>query len=199
MTLDLPRLYLVRHGETEWSRSGQHTGTTDLPLTPAGETMARSLRASFLGLRFSKVLTSPMQRARQTCELAGLGAQAETISALSEWNYGSYEGRTSADILLERPGWDVFRDGCPGGETPAQISDRADALIADLLTLHGNIALFSHGQFGCALAVRWIDIDVGAGVHFTLAAGSVSILGPKPGHPQVRVIDQWNAASSRIR
>ena len=195
MSTSLPTVYFVRHGETEWSRDGRHTGSTDLPLTAHGETMARALRAFLADTHFTRVLTSPMQRARVTCKLAGLGALAEISSDLSEWNYGDYEGRSSADITKGTPGWNVFADGCPGGETTTQISQRADRLIADLLSLGGNIALFSHGQFGCVLAARWIGLAVVEGEHFTLDAASVSVFGPKPGHAQTRAILQWNVGA----
>jgi broad specificity phosphatase PhoE len=192
----LPCLYLIRHGETEWSRAGRHTGSTDLPLTKQGEAMARRLRSLLANLAFAQVLSSPMQRARATCDLAGLGAQAEISVDLSEWDYGNYEGRSSAEICLETPGWNVFRDGCPGGETPEQVSARADRLIAGLRASNANIALFSHGQFGCALAVRWIGVAIVEGQHFALDPASMSILGPKPGHPHIPVISQWNVRPS---
>ncbi|MEO6091713.1 MAG: histidine phosphatase family protein [Novosphingobium sp.] len=188
----LPRLYLIRHGETEWSRSGLHTGRTDLPLTEHGVVSARLLRRYFADTPFTLVLTSPLQRARETCALAGLDTYARISAGLSEWDYGEYEGRSSDDIHMEAPGWNVFRDGCPGGETPAQVAERADRIIAGALALEGNIALFSHGHFGCALAARWIGLPILEGQHFTLDPASVSVLGPKPGHPQVRVIESWN-------
>lgn len=195
----LPTIYLVRHGETEWSLSARHTGTTDLPLTQHGETMATALAPWFASLTFTAVLTSPMARARETCRLAGLGENAATCADLAEWDYGDYEGRSSSDIRTGAPGWNVFRDGCPGGESPTQVKHRVDRLIARTLTVGGNIALFTHGQFGCAFAARWIGLRVVKGEHFTLAAGSVSVLGPKPGHPAVPVIDQWNGSRSAQR
>jgi len=192
------RLYLVRHGETEWSLSGRHTSRTDLPLTAKGADAARELAPWLHGVPFAHVLTSPLRRARQTCELAGLGAAAETASDLSEWDYGDYEGLRSADIRKRRPDWDVFRDGCPHGETPQQVSDRADRLIAGLHGVEGhgvdgNIALFSHGQFGCALAARWIGLAAAEGQHLSLGPASLSVLGHRPGHPRVRAIALWNA------
>lgn len=189
----LLQLYFVRHGETEWSLSGQHTGRTDLPLTQHGEEEARALEPLLRAISFTRVLTSPRQRARQTCELVGLGPVSEIEPDLSEWDYGEYEGRRSIDIRLERPDWNVFRDGCPGGETPEQISSRADRLIARLLALDGNVALFSHGQFGCVLAARWIGVPAVEGQHFALGAASLGILGHEPSHPAVRVIALWNA------
>ncbi len=189
----LLQLYFVRHGETDWSLSGQHTGLTDVPLTGRGEDEARSLLASLADIRFARVFTSPLQRARRTCELAGLGAAAEIEPNLVEWDYGEYEGRRSIDIHKERPGWNVFRDGCPGGEMPAQVADRADRVIARLCEMDSNVALFSHGHFGCVLAARWIAMPAIEGQHFALGTASLSILGHRPNHPAVRVIAQWNA------
>jgi broad specificity phosphatase PhoE len=192
------RLHLVRHGETEWSLSGQHTGRTDLPLTAHGEAEARQLAPWLRHVQFARVLTSPLQRARRTCELAGLRAAAVVEPDLAEWNYGDYEGRLSRDIRKERPGWDVFRDGCPNGEMPGQVSDRADRLIAHLCKLEGNIALFSHGQFSRALAAQWIELSVNEARHFSLGTASLSILGFDPSHPEVRVIELWNAAPGEL-
>jgi broad specificity phosphatase PhoE len=189
------RLYLIRHGETEWSLSGQHTGRTEIALTAHGEDMARALGQRLRKVEFASVLTSPRLRAQRTCELAGLGQKAEIEPDLAEWDYGDYEGKRSADIRKERPGWMVFRDGCPNGETPSQVSDRADRLIARLGTLEGNVALFSHGHFGCVLATRWIGLPIVEGQHFSLDPASLGILGYAPSHPDVRVIALWNATS----
>jgi broad specificity phosphatase PhoE len=189
----LLRMYLVRHGQTEWSVSGQHTGSTDIALTAHGEDEARALTPWLNQVRFGLVMTSPLQRARRTCELAGLGRQAEIEPDLAEWDYGDYEGRRTADIHQGRPDWNVFRDGCPHGEMPAQVGDRADRLIARLCTLQGNIALFSHGEFGLALAARWIGLPMVEAQHFTIGTASVGILGYNPAHPNVRVIMLWNA------
>jgi probable phosphoglycerate mutase len=197
-TSTIPRLYLVRHGGTEWSLSGQHTGRTDIPLTARGEDEARALEKRLRDIRFARVLTSPRQRARRTCELAGLGPAAEIEPDLAEWDYGDYEGQRTVDIRKERAGWNVFRDGCPHGEMPAQVSGRADRLIARLGAVAGNVALFSHGQFGCVLAVRWIGLPVAEGQHFPLGPASLSILGPEPGHPEVRVITLWNATPALL-
>jgi broad specificity phosphatase PhoE len=186
------QLYFVRHGETTWSLSGRHTGRTDIALTPHGEDEARRLRPLLERVTFSAVFASPRQRALQTCELAGLAATAEIEPDLAEWDYGDYEGRRSVDIIKERPGWNVFRDGCPHGETPEHIAARADRLIARLCGLEGSIALFSHGQFGCALAARWIDLPVADGEHFSLGPASLGTLGFSPSHPDVRVIAHWN-------
>jgi broad specificity phosphatase PhoE len=189
----LLRMYLVRHGQTEWSVSGQHTGSTDIALTAHGEDEARALTPWLNQVRFGLVMTSPLQRARRTCELAGLGRQAEIEPDLAEWDYGDYEGRRTADIHQGRPDWNVFRDGCPHGEMPTQVCDRADRLIARLCTLQGNIALFSHGEFGLALAARWIGLPMVEAQHFTIGTASIGILGYNPAHPNVRVIALWNA------
>jgi broad specificity phosphatase PhoE len=192
------RLYLIRHGETEWSLSGQHTGRTDLPLTAHGEDEARKLEPWLRPIQFDRVLSSPLQRARQTCELARLGAAASVEPDLAEWNYGDYEGRSTRDIRKERPDWNVFRDGCPNGEMPGQVSARADRVIARLLALDGNVALFSHGQFSRTLATRWIDLSVAASLHLALGTASLSILDFDPNHPEVRVIELWNAAPGML-
>jgi broad specificity phosphatase PhoE len=188
-------LYLVRHGETEWSLSGRHTGRTDIALTERGEDEATGLAPRLRDIRFAHVLTSPLQRARRTCELAGLGAAAEIDADLAEWDYGDYEGQRSVDIRKQRAGWNIFRDGCPHGEMPTQVSGRADRLIARLRTLDGNVALFSHGQFGCVLAARWIGLPLIEAQHFALGPASLSILGFDPHHPEAAIIALWNAAS----
>ena len=193
------RLYLIRHGETEWSLTGQHTGRTDIPLTPRGEEEARELAPGLTCIPVSHVLTSPLQRARRTCELAGLGAAANIEPDLAEWDYGDYEGQRSADIRKQRANWNVFRDGCPGGESVAQVSERADRLIAHLRSLNGNTALFSHGQFGSVLAVRWVGLPLVTAQHFPLSTASLSILGFADHHPEVPVIAGWNAARDSRR
>lgn len=185
-------MYLIRHGETEWALSGRHTGWTDVALTANGEGQARALAPMLSAIRFAHVLTSPLRRARQTCALAGLGALAEVEPDLREWDYGDYEGCRSADIRAVRPGWTVYRDGCPGGEDAAQVSDRTDRLIARMQALGGTIALFSHGQFSCSLAARWIGSSVSQGQHFMLGTASMGVLGCSPSHPDTRVIEQWN-------
>jgi probable phosphoglycerate mutase len=190
-----PRLYFIRHGETEWSLSNQHTGRTDIPLTARGEDEARRLAQRLQGILFAHVLTSPRLRARRTCELAELGAVAKIEPDLAEWDYGDYEGRRSVDIRIERPDWNVFRDGCPQGETPAQVSARADRLIARLRAFDGTVAIFSHGQFGCVLAARWIGLPLQKAKHFQLGTASVSILSSDPHHSEVPVIAQWNEIS----
>ena len=191
--LPSPRLWLVRHGQTAWSLSRRHTGTTDLPLTPTGETEAGALAPWLAAARFTRVLTSPRQRARRTCALAGLGDQAEIEPDLAEWDYGDYEGVTSAEIRVARPGWNVYRDGAPAGETPADVEARADRLIARLAALAGNIALFSHGQFSSALAARWIGLPIADGRRFALTTASLSLLSISPDQADTRVISLWNA------
>jgi probable phosphoglycerate mutase len=190
------RLHLIRHGETEWSLSGQHTGRTDVALTTHGEEQARALQSLLDRIRFDAVLTSPAVRARRTCELAGPGLPAAAIEPdLAEWDYGHYEGKTSADIRKDRPGWNCYRDGGPGGESAGDVSDRADRLLARLCQLHGNVALFSHSQFGCSLAARWIGLPVLQGEHLQLGTAPLSILGLNPSHPGLHVIAQWNMSA----
>jgi broad specificity phosphatase PhoE len=186
-------LSLIRHGETEWSLSGQHTSRTDIPLTEQGEQDARRLGERLRTTTFLRVFTSPMQRAQRTCALVGLTAVAEVEPDLAEWNYGDYEGLRSQEIRQARPDWNLFRDGCPQGETPAQVSDRADRLISRLRPLEGNVALFSHGHFGCVLAVRWIGLPVIEGQHFRLSTASLSIFGDESERSQVPVIERWSA------
>jgi broad specificity phosphatase PhoE len=189
------RLYLVRHGETEWSLSGRHTGRTDIPLTARGEDEALQLAQRLRGIQFAHVLTSPRQRARQTCGLVGLGSAAEIVPELAEWDYGDYEGQRSVDIRNKRADWTLFRDGCPHGEMPAQVSDRADRLIAHLRAMDGNVALFSHGHFLCVLAARWVGLPLVEAQHFSLGTASLSILGHDSHHSEVAVIALWNAAA----
>ena len=191
----LARIYLIRHGETEGSLSGQHTGRTDIPLTARGEDGVRELGQRLRNIQFARVLTIPRQRARRTCELAGLGPAAEIEPDLAEWDYGDYEGQRSVDILKGRPEWNLFQDGCPRGETPAQISDRADRFIARLRVLDGNVALFSHGHFGRVLAARWIGLPVSEAQRFLLDTASLNILGYEHNHVESPVIALWNAAS----
>lgn len=187
------QIFLIRHGETEWSLNGRHTGRTDLPLTENGERRAAALRGPLKGAGFAAVLTSPLQRARRTCELAGFGSVARVEPDLQEWDYGTYEGRTSADIRAERPGWNVFQDGCPQGESVEQISRRADRVLSGLRASDGTVALFSHGQFLRVLAVRWIGLPAREGQHLALGTASVSILGFERHSGDVPAILQWNA------
>ena len=189
----LSRLYLIRHGETAWSLSGQHTGRTDIPLTEQGEQDARKLAERLTAVKFSRVFTSPLQRARRTCELAGLGEIAEIEPDLAEWDYGDYEGLRLVEIRKGKPDWNVFRDGGPGGESPVQVSERADRLLARLRTLEGNIALFSHGHFGRVLGARWIGLEIRQAQHLLLSTASVSILGYEHNVAEVPAIALWNA------
>jgi probable phosphoglycerate mutase len=189
------RLYLIRHGETEWSRSGQYTGRTDIPLTAHGEDAARDLGRRLRDIPFAHVLTSPLQRAHQMCALAGLTPVAEIEMDLAEWDNGDYEGRTPADILGLRPGWNFFRDGPPNGETPAQISTRADRFIARLRGLDGNVALFSHGHFGRVLAARWIGLSVEQAQHLLLSTASLSVLCYEHERTDQPAIALWNSAA----
>jgi probable phosphoglycerate mutase len=173
----LPVIYLARHGETAWSLSGQHTGLTDLPLTPRGERNARQLGERLKGLTFASVLTSPLQRASRTCALAGFGAVAEVERDLVEWNYGQYEGRRSDEIHKERPDWQLFRDGCPGGETPEQVGARADRVVSRVRAVPGNVLLFSSGHFLRVLTARWLGLEAAGGRYFLLSTASLSALG----------------------
>jgi broad specificity phosphatase PhoE len=192
------KVYLIRHGETEWSLSGQHTGLTDIPLTPQGENRARHLSELFRKTKIDHVLTSPLARARLTCELAGFGALAHIQPQLAEWDYGEYEGRTLDEIHAERSGWNVFRNGAPGGESPDQVSERADAVVAQLRVMDGTAALFSHGHFLRALVVRWIGLPISEGRRFALATASVSILGYDRQDPEAPTIMLWNAVSNEL-
>ena len=194
----LARLYLIRHGETAWSLSGQHTGRTDIPLNEKGEQDARKLAERLRAVRFSRVFTSPLQRARRTCELAGLGDVTEIEPDLVEWDYGDYEGQFSIDTRKRRPDWNLYRDGGPGGESPAQVSERADRLIARFRTLVGNIAIFSHAQLGRVLATRWIGLPVEQAQHFVLSTASLSILGYEHNLAEESAILLWNAVSNEL-
>jgi broad specificity phosphatase PhoE len=172
----VPVLYLARHGETAWSLSNQHTGLTDLPLTERGERNARRLGQRLKGLTFAKVFTSPLQRAARTCELAGFGGTAEVDRDLLEWDYGKYEGRKTVDIHKERPGWFIFRDGCPGGESPEQVGARADRVVHRIRALGGDVIVFSSGHFLRVLAARWLGLPPGHGRYFLLSTASLSAL-----------------------
>jgi probable phosphoglycerate mutase len=175
--MSLQIIYLARHGETAWTLSGQHTGLTDLPLTQHGEENARKLGERLKGLTFAKIFTSPLQRARKTCELAGFGAVAEVDPDLVEWNYGDYEGLTSVQVHAKNPDWKLFRDGCPGGESVAQIAARADRIVARLRAIQGNVLLFSSGHISRVLAARWLGLDASAGQYFLLSTAALSQLG----------------------
>jgi len=191
MSDSFPLTFLARHGETEWSRSGQHTSVTDLPLTAAGEENARRLAGRLTGLSLAAVFASPLQRARRTCELAGFGAVAEVDPELVEWNYGEYEGLTTAQILVKQPGWILFRDGCPGGETPVQVGARADRVITRIRQISGSVLLFSSGHFLRVLAARWLGLEPGAGRYLLLSTSSLSVLGYEHDRDEP-VIRLWN-------
>src|ERR1700751_3059562 len=170
---------VVRHGETEWSRTHRHTGRTDLPLTPEGEAQVRPLRRRLAQLPvapFAHVWTRPLRRASDTCALAGFADVSRVEPNLREWDYGTYEGLTLAEIQAQRPGWQLFRDGAPGGESPAQITERVDALISELRRLTGSVVLFSHGHLLCALAARWIGLTFTDGARFPLDAAALRML-----------------------
>ena len=196
MSRALPMVYLARHGETAWSLSGQHTGLTDLPLTDRGERNARKLGERLHGITFAKVLTSPLRRAARTCELAGFGVVADVDRDLVEWNYGRYEGRRTAEIQVERPGWQLFRDGCPDGESPEQVSTRADRVVQRLRAfegraLEGNVLVFSSGHFLRMLAARWLGLQPAAGARFLLGTAALSALGHEHDLSEP-VISLWN-------
>jgi len=175
---ELPIIYLARHGETAWSLTGQHTGLTDLPLTEQGEHTARRLGARLMGLTFAKVFTSPLQRAAKTCELAGFGALAEVDPDLVEWDYGQYEGRRGTEIRAERPDWNLFRDGCPGGESPTQAAARADRVVSRIRAIQGDVLLFTSGHFIRVLASRWLGLEPTVNSrYFMLSTASLSALG----------------------
>src|SRR5438093_3963911 len=184
-------IYLARHGETPWSLTGQHTGLTDLPLTERGESNARRLRERLSGLTFPRVWTSPLRRARRTCELAGFGTVAEVDPDLVEWDYGEYEGRRTVEIHAERPDWQLFRDGCPGGESPQQVAARADRVVNRVCSLPGDVLLFSSGHFLRMLAARWIGIEISRAIAFMVSPASLSALGYENSVEQP-VIRLWN-------
>lgn len=189
------RIVLVRHAETEWSLAGRHTGRTDLPLTDGGRKKARQMAERLAGRRFATVLTSPLARARQTCEIAGYGDVAEVRGELTEWDYGDYEGLTTAEIREARPGWILWNDGVPGGESPEDVSRRVDGVVEELSGEHqgGDVAVFAHGHSLRALAVRWIGLPIDAGRLLVLGTGTLSTLGWKR---EIRVIDEWNSSVS---
>jgi len=188
------KVYLLRHGETEWSLNGRHTGVTDIPLTENGRVAARLLKPILAKVTFTLVLTSPLQRARETCELAGLGQFANVEPDLIEWNYGEYEGLKTDQIRLTSPGWSVFRDGCPGGESPEQVGARADRVITKVRTAAGNVALFGHGHFTRVLAARWINLSANYGENFLLDTATLNVLGYYRESPAFMI---WNAPLAR--
>ncbi len=191
MSEALSEIYLARHGETAWTITGQHTGRTDLPLTPRGEDNARRLGERLQGRTFVKVFTSPLQRARRTCELAGFADRAELDPDLMEWNYGDYEGKKTADILKTRPDWQLFRDGVPNGESVAAIGARADRVIAKLRAMDGDVLVFSSGHFLRVLAACWLGLGAGGGRYFTLSTAALSIVGYEHNKAS-SVVRLWN-------
>jgi len=190
----LPVTYLARHGETEWSLSGRHTGLTDAPLTECGEEAARGLGTRLQSLAFAKVLTSPLQRAVRTCALAGFGALAEIDRDLVEWDYGEFEGLTTREIQMRRPGWSLFRDGCPGGEALADVRARADRVVQRVRNVNGNVLLFSSAHFLRVLAARWLGEEASSGRHFVLGTAALCTLGYEHDRSEP-VICLWNEVS----
>ncbi|BCG79161.1 histidine phosphatase family protein [Mesorhizobium sp. 113-3-3] len=191
MSSAYPQIHLVRHGETAWSLSGQHTGRTDMPLTPAGEAAARGVAERLKGLSFSAVWSSPSQRAYNTSVLAGFGAASIRNDDLQEWDYGAYEGRTTKEILAERPGWNVFRDGCPQGEMAADVGARADRIIGQVREAGGSILIFSSAHFLRVLAARWLGLPPEGGALFVLDTASISVLGYEHDLSEP-VVRKWN-------
>ena len=184
------RVFLIRHGETEWSLNGRHTGVTDIPLTDNGRKLAERLKPALARQTFALVLVSPLQRAQETCRLAGLGDRAVVDPDLKEWNYGEYEGLTPAEIRTAQPDWMIFRDGAPGGEMPDQVGVRADRVIARARAAAGDVALFSHGHFLRVLGARWIELPAGAGMRLLLDTGTICMLGHYRDAPAIKA---WNA------
>jgi probable phosphoglycerate mutase len=189
----MSEVVLIRHGETEWTRTGQHTGTTDIDLTPAGRTQAEQLGALLKEWTFASTLTSPLRRAAETCRLAG--HMAPKVNAdLTEWNSGIYEGRTTAEIQAERPGWSLWRDGAPEGETLGQVADRADRVVAELQSIPGDVAVFAHGHLLRVLAARWVGLPPATGAVLVLHPASVSVLGHER---DTASIISWNLVGAR--
>ena len=184
------KIYLIRHGETEWSRDGKHTGVTDVSLTDHGRQTARSLEPVLAREQFVLVMTSPLQRARGTCELAGLAKDSRVEPDLMEWNYGEYEGLTTKQIQSARPGWSVFHHGCPGGESPEQVAVRADHVLAKVRAIDGNVALFAHGHILRIIAARWVNQPPSFGEHLLLDTATLSVLGYYYDTPALKA---WNA------
>jgi broad specificity phosphatase PhoE len=183
------QIVIVRHADTEWSRAGRHTGRTDVPLTDEGRARAAELAERLRARRFALVLVSPLRRARETCELAGLAASAEQRADLLEWDYGDYEGLTTPQIRARRPGWNLWRDGCPGGEDAAQVGIRADRVIAETAAADGDVALFSHGHVLRVLGARWVDLQPRQGARLGLSTGAACVLGHER---ETAVLVRWN-------
>jgi probable phosphoglycerate mutase len=185
-------IWLIRHAETEWSLAGRHTGRTDLPLTESGREAAKALAPCLAGVGFETVLTSPLRRARETCELCGLGDRAQALDDLMEWDYGQMEGMTTAEIRAHQPGWSLWHDGCPGGESVRDVGARADAVISGLLLAQGPAAVFAHGHVLRVIAARWIEAAPNFGERLMFGAGAISVLGEEHG---ARALQLWNAIS----
>jgi probable phosphoglycerate mutase len=183
------RLTVVRHGETEWSKSGQHTSATDLPLTDEGRAQAQRAAQTLAGVGYSLVLCSPLLRARETCRLCGFESVAQLTEDLTEWDYGDYEGLTSPQIRESDPGWDLWTDGCPGGESPAQIGARIDRLLERITAAEGEVLAFAHGHVLRVLAARWCELEVAVGQRFALATAGVGVLGHEH---DARVLERWS-------
>jgi broad specificity phosphatase PhoE len=187
-----PEIYLIRHGETEWSLAGKHTGLSDIPLTEHGRQQARLLRQELATMNFERVLTSPLRRARETCELAALAQRADIDPDLMEWNYGDYEGLTSEQIHVDRPGWTIFNDGGgPGGETPEQVGVRVDRVIARVRAARGDVVVFAHGHVLRVLAARWLGLAPRDGAHFLLDTATLCVLNSSGGIPALK---RWNVS-----
>lgn len=191
MSSAFPEIYLVRHGQTEWSGSGRHTGRTDIPLTTAGEEAARRVGERLRDVSFSAVWSSPSQRALKTCALAGFGPAAAKKAELAEWDYGAYEGLTTKQILSQRPGWSVFRDGCPDGEAASDVASRADLIVSEIRAVTGTILVFSSAHFLRVLAARWLGLPPEAGAYFALDTASISVLGYEHDLTEP-VVRRWN-------
>jgi probable phosphoglycerate mutase len=183
------RIYIVRHGETEWSANGRHTGRTDLPLTDRGREQAEALREKLAGVEFKLVVSSPLRRAMETCSLAGFGDVVQALEDLHEWDYGDYEGLTTPQIREQNPAWNLWRDGCPGGESPAEIGARVDGVLARLRPVEGAALAFAHGHVLRVLTARWLEMEVAAGARFKLAAAGVGVLGYER---ETEVIERWS-------
>ena len=192
MSADLPKLYLARHGDTAWTDSHQHTGRTDLPLNEHGEQHARHLGGWLREFSFTRVFTSPLLRASKTCELAGFGAGAEVDNDLIEWDYGRFEGKLTSDILNERPNWELYRDGCPDGETPGDVAARADRFLTRVQGFASNVLAFSSGHIIRMIAARWLGLPPGAGRVFFCDPASVGVLDFEHDHRDQPVLGLWN-------
>jgi broad specificity phosphatase PhoE len=195
MSSDLPKLYLARHGDTAWTDSHQHTGRTDLPLNERGEEHARQLGERLQGFSFARVCTSPLQRASKTCELAGFGAGAEVDPDLVEWDYGRFEGKVTSDVLKEQPGWELYRDGCPEGESPGDVAMRADRFIARVHGIAGDVLAFSSGHIIRMIAARWLGLPPAAGRFFFCDPASVGVLGFEHNSSDQPILRLWNYVS----